>query len=172
VTLIYLSTFWLIVVNAAAWAAIQIGVGYFAAKISGGNFNPEGAIFKERHWEQGGKIYEKLFRVSRWKSWLPSGGKFFGIFSINHFRSSARDYAQKWLVESCRAEFIHWVAMLPALLFFLWNPFNAWMINIGYAICANVPCIISQRHNRPRVMRFLRRYSRQAAVVAETRKFL
>lgn len=170
--LIHLPTFWLITINALAWAVIQIGVGYFAARMSDERFEPQNNLFKERAWEQSGKIYEKLFRVTRWKSWLPSGGKFFGIFSVDSFRSAARDYAQKWLVESSRAEFTHWIAMLPALLFFLWNPFNAWMINIGYAICANVPCIISQRYNRPRVMKSLRRYSRQTAVVAETRKFL
>ena len=153
--LIYLPTFWLIVVNAAAWAAIQIGVGYFAAKISDERFDPKGAFLKEQHWEQGGEIYEKLFRVRRWKSWLPSGGKIFGIFSINSFRSADHVYAHKWLVESCRAEFTHWLAMLPALLFFLWNPFSAWMINIIYAICANIPCIISQRYNRPRVMQLM-----------------
>jgi len=45
--------------------------------------------------------------------------------------------------------------MLPALLFFLWNPFDAWMINIIYAICANIPCIISQRYNGPRVMQLM-----------------
>ena len=141
--LIYLSTFWLIAVNALAWAAIQISVGYFTARMSDVWFNQQSPLFKERAWEQEGEIYEKLFRVTRWKPWLPAGGKIFGIFSVNSFRSAARDYAQKWLVESCRAEFTHWIAMLPALLFFLWNPFNAWMINIGYAICANVPCSIS-----------------------------
>lgn len=157
--LIYLSTFWLIVMNALVWAAIQIGVGYFAARISDGRFNPQGSLFKERFWEQGGEIYEKLFRVRIWKSWLPSGGKFFGIFSINSFRSAEQGYARKWLVESSRAEFTHWVAMLPALLFFLWNPFNAWIINIIYAICVNIPCIISQRYNRPRVVKLLKRSS-------------
>ncbi len=153
--LIHLSTFWLIVVNTLAWAAIQISVGYFAARMSDGRFNPQSPLFKERACEQGGKIYEELFRVTRWKSWLPSGGKFFGIFSINSFRSADSGYAHKWLVESSRAEFTHWVAMLPALLFFLWNPFNAWIINILYAFFANMPCIISQRYNRPRVMRLM-----------------
>lgn len=157
--LLYLSTFWLIFMDALAWAAIHIGVGYFAARMSDRRFNSQGFLFKERAWEQNGEIYEKLFKVARWKSWLPSGGKFFGIFSINSFRSAARDYMQKWLVESCRAEFTHWIAMLPALLFFLWNPFNAWIINIIYAIFANMPCIISQRYNRPRVMKLLNKRS-------------
>lgn len=154
---IYLSTLWLIVINAMAWAIIQIGVGYIVVKINDKRFIPGSSLYKEHAWEQSGEIYEKLFRVRRWKSWLPSGGKFFGIFSINSFRSTANTYTDKWLIESCRAEFTHWLALLPAVLFFLWNPFNAWMMNIAYALCANLPCIISQRYNRPRVMKLLKR---------------
>lgn len=155
--LIHLSTFWLIAINSFAWFAIQISIGYFATRIRDDRFKPHNRLFRTRAWEQNGEFYQNIFKVSLWKSLLPSGGKIFGTFSINNFRSATQDYFNKWLVESCRAEWVHWVAMLPALLFFLWNPFEAWMMNIAYALCANAPCIISQRHNRPRVLALVTR---------------
>jgi glycosyl-4,4'-diaponeurosporenoate acyltransferase len=150
--LIRLPALWLIAVNTFAWIIIHFGVAYFTTRIRDDRFNPRSMLFKTRAWELKGKIYQNIFRVKRWKSLLPSGGKIFGLFSINSFHSSTRDYINKWVTESCRAELTHWLAMLPALLFFLWNPFEAWSINIIYALCANTPCIISQRYNRPRVL--------------------
>ena len=150
--MICLSTFWLITINSFAWVVIHFGVAYFASRIRDDHFNPSGMIFKTRAWERNGKTYENIFRVRRWKPLLPSGGKLFGLFTINHFYSSGRDYISKWITESCRAELTHWLAMLPVLLFLIWNPFLAWIINVIYALFANVPCIISQRYNRPRVL--------------------
>jgi glycosyl-4,4'-diaponeurosporenoate acyltransferase len=150
--LIHLSTFWLIVVNTFAWLIIHFGVAYFAAKIRDDRFDPRSMIFKTRAWERNGKTYQNIFRVKRWKPLLPSGGKLFGLFTINHFHSSGWDYISKWITESCRAELTHWLAMLPVLLFLIWNPFLAWIINVIYALFANVLCIISQRYNRPRVL--------------------
>jgi glycosyl-4,4'-diaponeurosporenoate acyltransferase len=155
--LIRLSTFWLIVVNTFAWLIIHFGVAYFAAKIRDDRFDPGNKLFKTHAWESNGKIYQSIFRVKQWKALLPSGGKLFGLFSINHFHSCAQDYMSKWIVESCRAEFTHWLAMLSGVLFLFWNPLEAWIINILYALCANAPCIISQRYNRPRVLALAKR---------------
>jgi len=150
--LVCLPSLWLIAVNTFAWLIIQLGIGYFAVRINDDRFNPNSRLFRTRAWEKNGTLYQRVFKVSRWKSLLPSGGRIFGIFSINKFRSLKQNYINKWLIESCRAEFTHWIAMFPAILFYLWNPFDAWIINIAYAVCVNVPCIISQRYNRPRVV--------------------
>lgn len=149
--LVHLSTSSLIAVNAAAWTLVHLSVGFLTSRIKEDGFDPHDRLFRTRVWERNGQIYQTLFRVRSWKKLLPSGGKIFGLFSLNHFRSSAHNYSRKWVVESCRAELTHWSAMLPGLLFLLWNPFEAWLINLIYAICANIPCIISQRYNRPRI---------------------
>ncbi len=159
--LVHLSTFSLIAVNAGGWALIHLGVGFLASRIADDSFDPRDKLFRTRVWERNGEIYQSVFRVRLWKKFLPSGGKIFGLFSLNRFRSSAGNYTRKWIVESCRAELTHWSAMLPALSFLLWNPFEAWLINLIYAICANIPCIISQRYNRPRIQALVGR--REAA---------
>lgn len=45
--------------------------------------------------------------------------------------------------------------MPPAFLFFIWNPLWAGFIMIAYAILANLPFILTQRYNRPRLQRLL-----------------
>ena len=149
--LINLSTPWLIAVNAGAWTFIHFSVGFLASRVKDTSINPYNTLFKTRSWERNGRIYQSIFRVRLWKKFLPSAGRIFGLFSLNGFRSSSRNYARKWMMESCRAELTHWYAMLPGFLFLLWNPFEAWLINLIYAVCANIPCIISQRYNRPRI---------------------
>lgn len=151
-SLIHLPTFYLIIVNTFAWLIVHFGVAYFSSRIEVIKFNPHSILFKTRSWELNGMIYQSVFRVRRWKRLLPSGGKIFGLFSINEFHSSTQNYVRKWIAESCRAEFTHWIAILPVFFFILWNPIEAWIINIVYALCANIPCIISQRYNRPRVL--------------------
>ena len=155
--MIRLSTFWVITLNCFAWVVIHFGVAYLASRIRDDRFKPRSVIFRTRPWERNGKIYQTIFRVKRWKPLLPSGGKLFGLFTINRFCSSGRDYINKWITASCRAELTHWLAMLPVLLFLIWNPFLAWIINVIYALFANMPCIISQRYNRPRVLALAKR---------------
>jgi glycosyl-4,4'-diaponeurosporenoate acyltransferase len=47
--------------------------------------------------------------------------------------------------------------MAAVVLFLLWNPPVGVAANVVYAIAANVPCILAQRYNRPRVLAMLER---------------
>lgn len=60
------------------------------------------------------------------------------------------------MIETQRAEWTHWVSMLPAPLFFIWNPVWAGWLMILYALIANLPFIIIQRYNRPRLLKLIR----------------
>jgi glycosyl-4,4'-diaponeurosporenoate acyltransferase len=50
-----------------------------------------------------------------------------------------------------------WLAIGCAPLFFLRNPWWGDLIIVGYAVAANLPCILAQRYNRARFQRFLGR---------------
>mgnify|MGYP003343114664 CR=1 FL=1 len=43
-------------------------------------------------------------------------------------------------------ELCHWSALVCAPLFFLWNPWWGDLIVVGYALAANLPCILVQRY--------------------------
>jgi hypothetical protein len=50
-----------------------------------------------------------------------------------------------------RAELSHWLALALLPLFFIWNPWHVALLMIPYAISTNVPYILAQRYNRPRL---------------------
>jgi glycosyl-4,4'-diaponeurosporenoate acyltransferase len=58
---------------------------------------------------------------------------------------------QRFLTESCRAEMTHFFAILPFWLFGFIAPPEVILVMLVYAIALNMPCIIAQRYNRPRI---------------------
>jgi glycosyl-4,4'-diaponeurosporenoate acyltransferase len=69
------------------------------------------------------------------------------------------DYLERFGRETCRGEAVHWVVLLCASLFFLWNPWWAGLAMVVYALIVNVPCILAQRYNRIRLARVRQRRS-------------
>jgi len=149
--IVRLPTFWTILLDCIAWALIQTGVAYLAIRLPRRWLNPHAWLLRARPWERGGDLYERLFRVRRWKALLPSGGGLFrGGFSMRSLQGRDAAHLHTWVLESCRAEICHWAAIAPSLLFFIWNPPGVGWVMIAYAVLVNAPCIIAQRYNRPR----------------------
>lgn len=157
--LVELSTAWTIALDFVAWLVIHLGVSYLSLYVPSGLLRAERWLFRTRAWERGGALYQRLFRVKRWKASLPNGAAFWGR-ETSVQRLGAPDVVQwtVWVQESCRAELCHWVAMLPAPLFFLWNPWPVGVFMLLYALAMNAPCLIAQRYNRPRVLAALRHH--------------
>ena len=65
------------------------------------------------------------------------------------------DYFKKFLIEVNRAELSHWLQMLPAPIFFLFNLPIIGYFMIVYAVLFNLPFIIAQRYNRPKILRII-----------------
>ena len=65
------------------------------------------------------------------------------------------DYSQenlkRFLIETSRGELVHWLGILPFWVFGLFAPPQIIWIMLAYALIVNLPCIIAQRYNRPRV---------------------
>ena len=156
--LVELSGIWLVVLNGIAWVAIHLGIAYLCCRIPTQRLDHRRWLFRTRSWERGGALYQAILRIRKWKSLLPSGGPALGAgFSLARVESRDRSYLQRWVLESCRAEITHWLAMASVALFLLWNPPVGVAANVVYAIAANVPCIVVQRYNRPRVLAILER---------------
>ena len=162
--LIYLPTVWTVIVDSVAWIVIQVGLAFLSKGFSPSLMDHTRWLYRTRPWERGGEIYDKLFRVRRWKSKLPSGGKVVGTgFSMDRIESQDLEHLTRWVLETCRSELVHWLAIFPAVLFFLWNaPVAAWL-NVLYALLFNLPLIIVQRHNRPRFLASIEDPSRSQA---------
>lgn len=152
---VHLPLLWTLVLDSVAWSVLQPGIAYLSMRFPPSWLDPERWLYRSRAWERGGRLYQNLFKVKRWKSRLPSGGTLLGGFSMTQISSRDRDYLEAWLIETCRAELCHWIAIAPAFLFFLWNPPWLALVMVAYALTFNAVPIIVQRHNRPRLLALL-----------------
>ncbi len=68
----------------------------------------------------------------------------------------------RFLIESCRAEMTHFFAILPFWVFGFIAPPEVILIMLLYALALNMPCIIAQRYNRPRIKNLMdKRYQKE-----------
>ena len=68
---------------------------------------------------------------------------------------------KRFILETRRAELTHWLSIVPAPLFFIWNPPWAGWLMVGYAVVVNAPFILIQRYNRPRLEKIRLRAKRR-----------
>ncbi|MFF2089330.1 hypothetical protein [Paenibacillus sp. NPDC058174] len=103
-------------------------------------------------------IYSKIC-IQLWKDRLPEGsGLFKKGFSKKRLSSRDPSYYDKFALEARRGEWTHWLSMVPAPLFFLWNEQIFGWLMVGYGVIANLPFIMVQRYNRLRLERILFHY--------------
>lgn len=115
-------------------------------------FTKKSWILKERKWEQKGEFYQKYFKVRLWKNHLPELGDFIrGIFPKKKIMEFSDEYLRKYLFESRKSELTHWCIILSSLLFILWNEPHEALLMFIIAAVINLPYIIIQRYNRPRI---------------------
>jgi glycosyl-4,4'-diaponeurosporenoate acyltransferase len=145
-----------IVIDITAWFAIHMGVSYFMSRTSRDSYNPQNWLYRERRWERNGIIYHQFFLVKKWKQLLPDGAAVFKFgFEKKELKEFNKDYLSDFLKETCRAEFTHWIVFLCGFIFSIWNLPLVSIFMIVYGFAANIPCIITQRYNRIRLMRVL-----------------
>jgi len=151
--------FRIIVINSIAWFLVIFIPGTIIQKLPLGLFHEEGFLFRPRRWEREGRIY-MLLGIKRWKEFLPDGA---GVFQ-DGFKKKRIElhklnelYVKRFVLETCRAELVHWVIIALIPLFFIWNPREVavWMVPFGLEV--NLTCLITQRFNRPRLQKILGR---------------
>lgn len=142
----------ILLLNVFGIPSAHLLVAYWSIHLPNEFFQPRSFFFETRSWEKKGKIYERVFQVRKWKDRLPDGASWLAGFAKNSLQSRDPIYLEKFTIETCRGEFSHWIQTIVILAFVVWNPFPANLIIITYAILSNLPCIISQRHTRCRLM--------------------
>ncbi len=152
----YLSTKWMLFLIFILWPFFQLLSALLCLKIPDQYLSVKGFFYKEHGWEKKGKFYEKVFRIRKWKHFLPDGGAVTrGGYKKKHLMDYSVENLERFLIESCRAEFSHFLAILPFWIFGFFTPsIVVWCMFI-YAVVINLPCIIAQRYNRPRILRIL-----------------
>jgi glycosyl-4,4'-diaponeurosporenoate acyltransferase len=159
--LIHLSSLWMLLFDFIAWLVINLSVAGVISKLRSQSFNAETWLFKERNWEKHSRLYEQLFKIKKWKGWLPDGAEVSRkAFKKKHLQTADSAYIRVFILETCRAEILHWIIFLFGFVFFVWNPWYVGIIMIIYAAFTNLPCVLTQRYNRIRLTRLLLARSR------------
>lgn len=136
---------------------IIVGIaGFFAGRILPKNsFTGKHFPFKCFKFEKNGKIYDKL-KVRRWQAKMPDMSRIFKkLMPAKKFAELKNDAAKlpAMIRETCVAEFIH--DMLFILGFgcvFICSGVMGWIVSVIYNLFGNLPFIIIQRYNRPRLI--------------------
>ncbi len=113
--------------------------------------------FAPWRWEREGRIYDQVFRISKWKNAMPDKSQAVksGVRKSVDADASAA-HLESLLAETCVAEAVHWGLLLisPVMLLTMRPPWR-W---VGWGIYAlsNLPLLAIQRYNRPRLAALLR----------------
>ncbi len=148
---------WLMILSyVLVWTVFQIAAALIAKHMPDDKYNPLKHPYKTARWERGGQFYKDVLFVHKWKHLLPDGARVQrNAFPKKRFRRADADYLHQFIIETCRAELTHWLAILPFWVFGFWSPAYVVWIMLGYALIVNLPCIIVQRYNRPRLVNVL-----------------
>ena len=153
---------WVLVINIIAWFLIHMGISMFMLKVPDDYYERDNGWYDSFNWERNGQIWQRLLNIQSWKRFLPDSSSILpNAYSKNNLRTIDMATIQKFIIETKRGEHTHWLSMLPAPLFFIWNPAWAGWLMIAYAFIANIPFIITQRYNRPRLRRLYKILSKK-----------
>ena len=151
------------VVKAIVYIA-ALGVVYFVA----GRLLPKRWIHYERFpfrafaFENGGKIYEKL-GIGKWKQKVPDMSRLFKK-QMQPKRIIGRPDATElklMIDETCVAELTHAIlCLLAPPIIALCPGWRGIAICVVYILLGNLPFIMIQRYNRPRLIRLLEKSGR------------
>lgn len=140
------------------WAVLGTVTGYVMHRLPVRRFDHDNALTRLRPGEIDGRVYERRLAIRRWKRWLPEGGDVFeGGFNKSSLGRRDSSNLQRFVAETRRAEMTHWVTMFYGPLFWLWSSWWMGGVMVAFGIVANVPCLVTQRYNRARLLRVLRR---------------
>lgn len=153
------TVFWLVIMivmfTTSYHLIIRIVVGTLIDVVTYKGINVESAWFKERKFEK--KLY-KIIKVKKWKHIIPAWQP--EIFSLSHYD------LKKILENMCAAEIIHEIIIIlgyASAAFSLLTPdwkVYIWIFFItafAAGLC-DVPFVILQRYNRPRILRIMKIY--------------
>ena len=117
--------------------------------------------FASFRWEQNGTVYKKLW-IEKWKDILPDMSRVLSDMIPKKITEATPEQMKLLLSETCRAEAVHWGEIAAGLGCLAICPSLAGVILTAlWALFGNLPFILIQRYNRPRLKKL---YDRLAAL--------
>ena len=120
--------------------------------------NPDKGLFRCYAFEKNGALYEKL-NIRKWQAKVPDMSRILPFLMPP--KNLSGDYAQRLPVmirETCVAEITHiTVSILGLPCLRIWPGMGGVTVTAIFILLLNVPYILIQRYNRPRLIRLYRK---------------
>ena len=117
-------------------------------------------------WEKNGKVYERL-HIRRWKDHVPDMSRIIKNMVKKKLPAGSSSAHMDLLVqETCVAELIHALLIVAGLwLLRIWPGIGGRIVYLVYTLVGNLPFIIIQRYNRPRLVRLAEKTRKREAAL-------
>ncbi|MGN1043831.1 MAG: hypothetical protein ACI4PR_03390 [Acutalibacteraceae bacterium] len=143
----------IILINVLLMVFYHLAVLWLCKNLDSKFFDSERMLYRTRSWEKNGFFYIKYLKIKKWKDYLPqyiskNGFSKKNLLSITKLETK---YIDNFILETCRAEWNHFVCCLYFIISFTINPMPYAVIFSAIPIVINAPFIIIQRYNRIRL---------------------
>ncbi len=116
------------------------------------HFNYKKYIYEIKYWEDNGDFYSKRLNIKTWKDNLPQYISKNG-FSKKNLSGMSLEYINRFILETCRAEWAHRNCMWVAIFLIFVNKFLTGAIFFLFVLLINLPYVCIQRYNRIRLIK-------------------
>lgn len=135
----------------------------------GGSFLPR-SFFREDSFpfslfkfENNGKFYDE-FGIRHWKGQLPDMSRIVpGLIPLKKLGIDKNDSMESLVKETCVAETVHYFLCISGFLCIkIWKGMGGFFVSVLYLL-GNIPFIMIQRYNRPRLEELLKKRKSEGA---------
>ncbi len=126
-------------------------------------FRADAVPYRSYSFEAGGRIYEK-FGIRKWQNKVPDMSKLFPKWMPpKGMAGNYKGRLEVMIQETCIAEIVHTtLCVLGLYCIRLWPGVGGLLLALIYALALNLPFVIIQRYNRPRLQRLKDKLQRSA----------
>ena len=148
------------------WCAVYIAAAGVLSHVVGERlprswFHADRFPYASAAWERGGRAYEAL-GIQRWKRIAPDMSRLMKDMTPKRLNGApSSEEVERLVQETCVAESVHVSLCVLGLAFpLLWPEGGVWVMLL-YILLGNLPFILIQRYNRPRLAALAARRKRQ-----------
>ena len=138
-------------------AAIGAVFFYIGRLLPGNWFYGDRFPFRCFAFERDGRVYEKL-GIRRWKDKVPDMRRILPKVMLPKRLSWGvqPERVAQMIQETCIAEFVHLILFVLGFgCILIWDGLGGWVVSVVYNLLGNVPFILIQRYNRPRLQHLM-----------------
>ena len=151
------------------YLALTGAISFFVGRILPKSwFDPEHFPYRSFAFEKNGKFYE-TFKIRAWQNKVPDMSRILpGLMPAKRLGADYKERLPEMLQETCVAELIHSVLCITGFYCLkIWPSWQAIVLALIHALFLNLPFVMIQRYNRPRLLRLYRRACRQKETAEE-----